>query len=155
MFAPVTQRPYTLTLSPHAFHWLSLESATIGAVTGRIPTLAARGDLDVALRGAMRRQLVDAVLGYVSRQRWYAGKARRVQDASSVDVIAIELLCACQAIDLLAPLTTSEPLARVHRIVRTAAPTLDDDRPLSREIAAIARMIASHELENVVAELVK
>jgi histidine ammonia-lyase len=34
-------------------------------------------------------------------------------------------------------------------------PALDDDRPLSREIAAIARMIASHELENVVDELVK
>jgi histidine ammonia-lyase len=71
------------------------------------------------------------------------------------DVIAIELLCACQAIDLLAPLTTSDPLARVHRIVRAAVPTLDDDRPLSHEIAAIARMIASHELENVVDELVK
>jgi histidine ammonia-lyase len=71
------------------------------------------------------------------------------------DVIAIEMLCACQAIDLLAPLTTSAPLARVHRQVRSAVPTLEDDRPLSREIAAIARMIASHELENVVDGLVK
>src|SRR5688572_13133803 len=69
------------------------------------------------------------------------------------DVIAIEILCACQAIDLLAPLATSDPLARVHRLVRSAVPVLDDDRPLSREIAAIARMIASHELENVVDEL--
>jgi histidine ammonia-lyase len=71
------------------------------------------------------------------------------------DVIAIEILCASQAIDLLAPLTTSPPLARVHRMVRSVVPTLDDDRPLSREIAAIARMIASRELENVVDGLVK
>ena len=70
-------------------------------------------------------------------------------------MIAIEFLCACQAIDLLAPLTTSAALARVHRIVRATVPTLDDDRPLSHEITAIARMITSHELENVVDGLVK
>jgi histidine ammonia-lyase len=71
------------------------------------------------------------------------------------DVIAIEILCACQAIDLLAPLTTSAPLARVHQLVRSIVPTLDDDRPLSREIAAIARIIASHQLQRAVDELVK
>ena len=57
--------------------------------------------------------------------------------------------------DLVAPLTTSDPLAKVHRLVRSTVPALDDDRPLSREIAANARMIASHELEDVVAGLVK
>jgi histidine ammonia-lyase len=36
----------------------------------------------------------------------------------SVLVLAIELLMACQAIDLLHPLTTTRPLQAVHDLVR-------------------------------------
>ena len=63
-------------------------------------------------------------------------------------VLAIELLCACQALDLLQPLTTSAPLARVHDFVRARVPTLDDDRPPSRDIDVITTMIESGELED-------
>ena len=58
-------------------------------------------------------------------------------------VTAVELLCACQALDLLAPLTPSEPLARVHARIRETVPTLGDDRVLSGDIEAIAALIAS------------
>jgi hypothetical protein len=44
-------------------------------------------------------------------------------------VVAVELLCACQAIDLLAPLRTSAPLARAHDFIRTRVPVVDG-RPL-------------------------
>jgi len=40
-------------------------------------------------------------------------KAERALDLVRT-VVAAEVLCACQAIDLLAPLTTSSPLAGVH-----------------------------------------
>ena len=63
------------------------------------------------------------------------------------DVIAIELLCACQAIDLLAGLTTSAPLARVHALVRRHVPTLESDRPPSRDITTIASLIESGDLD--------
>ena len=62
-------------------------------------------------------------------------------------VVAIEMLLACQAIDLLAPLTTSPMLEKVHRLVRSRVPTLDDDRSSSSDIAAIAELIASRALE--------
>jgi histidine ammonia-lyase len=71
------------------------------------------------------------------------------------EVIAIEMLCACQAIDLLAPLTTSAPLARVHQLVRSHVPMLDDDRAAASDIDAIAGLIATNALEDAVRELVK
>jgi histidine ammonia-lyase len=69
-------------------------------------------------------------------------------------VLAVELLCACQAIDLLAPLTTSAPLARVHAFIRARVPTLDADRPPSADLAAITAMIAAGEVERATASKV-
>jgi histidine ammonia-lyase len=62
-------------------------------------------------------------------------------------VIAVEVLCACQAIDLLAPLTSSAPLMRVHAAVRDAVPTLNDDRSPAPDLDAIAQMIRRGALE--------
>jgi histidine ammonia-lyase len=67
-------------------------------------------------------------------------KASRAVDLAA-RVLAVEVLCACQAIDLLAPLTTSPPLQRAHRFVRSIAPTLTDDRPPAPDIEAIAAAI--------------
>jgi histidine ammonia-lyase len=63
------------------------------------------------------------------------------------EVIAIEILCACQAIDLLSPLETSPALKHVHAIVRSRVPMLDRDRPPAPDIAAIVALIASNALE--------
>jgi histidine ammonia-lyase len=62
-------------------------------------------------------------------------------------VVAIELLCASQAIDLLAPLPTSPPLARVVAAIRAQVPTLEHDRPISRDMQRIAHMIERGEVE--------
>jgi histidine ammonia-lyase len=43
------------------------------------------------------------------------------------------------------------PLARVHACVRAAVPTLDADRPPSRDIAAIAALIARGEIDRACA----
>jgi histidine ammonia-lyase len=68
--------------------------------------------------------------------------------ALATDVLAIELLCAARAIDLLAPLTTSDALARVHRGVRAAVPPRDGDASPSPDIAALARIISAGELDH-------
>jgi histidine ammonia-lyase len=67
------------------------------------------------------------------------------------DVLAVELLCACQAIDLLDGLATSAPLARVHAMVRAHVPTLVSDRPPSRDIQQIARLIESGDIDRACA----
>jgi histidine ammonia-lyase len=68
--------------------------------------------------------------------------------ARAREVVAIEILCACQAIDLLAPLTTSDALQKVHALVRSRVATLDSDRATAPDIAAISELIASSRLEN-------
>ena len=64
------------------------------------------------------------------------------------EVIAIEILCASQALDLLAPLETSALLKNVHALVRSRVPTLDGDRAPAPDIAAITNLISSNALEN-------
>ena len=54
-------------------------------------------------------------------------------------ILAIELLAACQGCDFHAPLASSAPLERVRARVRAAVPHLDDDRYLATDIAAAAR----------------
>ncbi len=70
-------------------------------------------------------------------------------------MIAIEILCACQAIDLLAPLASSPTLQRVHQLVRSRVPTLDDDRAPAPDIDAIAELIATNALEEACGGVVK
>ena len=57
--------------------------------------------------------------------------------------IAIELLCACQGIDLLAPLQTGLRAKQAHALVRAKSPKLVEDRSLAPEIEIVAANIAS------------
>ncbi len=56
-------------------------------------------------------------------------------------VLAIELLCAAQGIDLRRPLTTTAPLEAVHAAIRAKVPAMMVDRPLSPDIVAVRRLI--------------
>ena len=57
-------------------------------------------------------------------------------------VLAIEALSAARALDLLAPLKTSEPLERVRAQIREVSPQITSDRAFYRDIAAIEKLIA-------------
>jgi histidine ammonia-lyase len=56
-------------------------------------------------------------------------------------IIAIEMLAACQGIDLLAPLRTGTESQRAVDIVREVSPTLEADRSLSEDIESVASRI--------------
>jgi histidine ammonia-lyase len=58
-------------------------------------------------------------------------------------ILAIELLCACQGIDLLAPLKTGELAAEAYAAVRAKSPTVTEDRPLAPDINAVSGLIDS------------
>jgi histidine ammonia-lyase len=65
----------------------------------------------------------------------------------AINVIAVEILCACQAIDLLSPLQSSPALMATHKIVRTRVPTLTNDRSPAPDLVAICEFIRSGQLE--------
>ncbi|CAI5726417.1 unnamed protein product [Hyaloperonospora brassicae] len=58
-------------------------------------------------------------------------------------VVAIELLAACQALDLLRPLRTTAVLEAVHAVVRTRVPKLDKDRVMKPDIDAVVDLVRS------------
>jgi histidine ammonia-lyase len=73
---------------------------------------------------------------------WTAGlKLRRVV-ANVRRALAIEALCAAQAIDLRAPLRPGAAVAAVLDRVREQVPTLDEDRYLAPDLAVLEGLVA-------------
>jgi histidine ammonia-lyase len=64
-------------------------------------------------------------------------------------IIAIELLAACQGIDLLAPLRTGPESQRAVDMVRKVSPTLEADRSLSPDIESVANLIRENAFARV------
>ena len=58
------------------------------------------------------------------------------------NVLSIELLAACQGLDLLAPLRTGAEARKAYEIVRAISKMVEADRSLASDIQAIARQIA-------------
>jgi histidine ammonia-lyase len=118
---------------------LMMAQVTAAAVASEMKSLAHPAGVDTIPTSANKED-------HVSMSMTAALKAERAV-ARAREVVAIEILCACQAIDLLAPLVTSPPLAAVHALVRSHVPTLVNDRPPSPDIIAITELIASSALE--------
>ncbi len=57
--------------------------------------------------------------------------------------VAIELLCACQGIDLLAPLQTGALAKKAYAEVRAKSSKVVQDRPLAPDIEAVSALVAS------------
>jgi histidine ammonia-lyase len=69
-----------------------------------------------------------------------ARKAARVV-ANTRRILAVELLAACQALDLLEPLRTSPALEAARARCRLTVPARDEDRVLAPEIEALAELL--------------
>jgi histidine ammonia-lyase len=57
--------------------------------------------------------------------------------------VAIELLCACQGIDLLTPLQTGALAKKAYEALRAKSPKVVQDRPLAPDIEAVSGLIAA------------
>lgn len=78
-----------------------------------------------------------------------AWKARRILKNLS-HILAIELLAACQGIDLLKPLVPNKKLKKVYDKVRSLSPGMEVDRSLHEDIVQVAELILRGELVSLV-----
>jgi len=68
------------------------------------------------------------------------------------NVLAIELLCAAQAIEFHRPLKSSPPIEAAHKTIRCHVPPLDQDRVLHKDMANLAALIRNNDILNAVEE---
>jgi histidine ammonia-lyase len=118
---------------------LMLAQVTAAAVASELKTLAHPASVDSIPTSAGRED-------HVSMSMTAALKASRAANLAR-HVVACELLCACEAIDLLAPLTSSAPLMRVHDFIRSSVPAVERDRSVSPDLCRISDMIDAGDLE--------
>jgi histidine ammonia-lyase len=82
---------------------------------------------------------------HVSMGGWAARKCLKVVE-NVEKVIAIELMAACQAIDFLRPLKTTQPLEAVHSLVRSKVAHLEKDRVMSTDMAATHELVKTGQI---------
>ena len=104
-----------------------MAQVTAAALTSELKTLAHPASVDTIPTSGNKED-------HVSMSMAAALKAARAVELAQQRARRSSCCARCQAIDLLAPLATSPPLARVHACVRARVPTLDDDRPPSPDI---------------------
>jgi histidine ammonia-lyase len=143
----LSELPAFLTPNSGLHSGYMMAQVTAAALASEIKTLAHPASVDTIPTSANREDHVSMSMGAALKAERAVSLATRV--------VAIEILCACQALDLLAPLTTSAPLQRVHDRVRVAVAPLAGDRPPAPDIEEIAQMIASGALERACGAEVK
>ena len=124
-----------------------MAQVTAAAVASEMKSLAHPAGVDTIPTSANKEDHVSMSMTAALQAATSVSRAR--------EVVAIEILCACQAIDLLAPLRSSPPLQHVHALVRSRVPALDEDRSPAPDIAAITELIATNALEDACGGLVK
>lgn len=136
----LSQLPAFLTPGSGLQSGYMMAQVTAAALVSEIKTLAHPASADTIPTSANREDHVSMSMGA-------ALKAERALTFAT-HVLAVEMLCACQAVDLLAPLTTSPRLQQVHARVRAVVPPLAGDRPPAPDIERIATMIVDGSLES-------
>jgi histidine ammonia-lyase len=122
---------------------LMMVQVTAAALASELKTIAHPASVDTIPTSANKED-------HVSMSMAAGLKAARALDLAR-QVLACELMCACEAIDLLAPLVSSAALMRVHDFIRARVPSVEHDRSLSNDLREISEMIASGDLERACA----
>jgi histidine ammonia-lyase len=135
----VSGLPPFLTAHSGLHSGLMMAQVTAAALASELKSLAHPASVDTIPTSAGKEDHVSMSMGAALKA------ARSVEIAR--DVVAIELLCASQGLDALAPLLPSAALHRVHGVIRAQVPTLQDDRPPSPDIARLAVLIAEADIE--------
>jgi len=88
---------------------------------------------------------------HVSMATFAARKMYEIAD-NVANIIAIELLCAAQGVELRAPLKTSPKAQKAINIIRTKAAFYEKDRYMASDINGIQSLILSGALNSLIDE---
>ena len=135
MTNPLTSMlPAFLTPEPGLNSGFMIAQVTAAALTSENKALAAPHSVDSISTSGNQEDYVSMGMSGARRLDRMLHNLRHV--------VAIELLCACQGIDLLAPLQTGTLARKAYDAVRAKSSKVLEDRPLSAEIQSVAALIA-------------
>jgi len=136
MTNPLTSMlPAFLTPEPGLNSGFMIAQVTAAALTSENKALATPHSVDSISTSGNQEDYVSMGMSGARRLERMLGNLRRT--------LAIELLCACQGIDLLAPLQTGTLAKKAMAAVRGASTKVVEDRPLSAEIETVSSLVAS------------
>ncbi len=126
--------PAFLTSDPGLNSGFMSAQVTAAALASECKTLAAPHSVDSIPTSGNQED-------YVSMGMSAARRLRPMLD-NGQKIVAIELLAACQGIDLLAPLCTGAEAQKAHDLARSVSPRVTADRSLAPDIAAVVQLLA-------------
>src|SRR5437763_3867248 len=136
MTNPLTSMlPAFLTPSPGINSGFMIVQVTAAALASETKALATPHSVDSISTSGNQEDYVSMGMSGARRLE------RMLQNLRGI--LAIELLCACQGIDLLAPLKTGTISTQAYHAVRAESPKLVEDRSLTQEINAVSKLIAT------------
>jgi histidine ammonia-lyase len=130
--------PAFLVANPGLNSGFMMLQVTAAALASEIKVLAVPHSVDSIPTSANQEDYVSMGMGAARRLKPMLENLR--------NILAIELLCACQGIDFLAPLRTGVQAQRIYAAVRRVSSKVEQDRSLAGDIAAVADLIASGEI---------
>ena len=134
MTNPLTSMlPAFLTPEPGLNSGFMIAQVTAAALTSENKSLAAPHSVDSISTSGNQEDYVSMGMSGARRLERMLDNLRRT--------IAIELLCACQGIDLLAPLQTGALAKKAYEAVRAKSARVVEDRPLAADIEAVSALI--------------
>jgi maltose alpha-D-glucosyltransferase/alpha-amylase len=96
-FPPIQAAPYFLALGPHSFYWFYLtpaqtmsEGTAMEAGDPILPVVEADLEKEDFLNGKAAARLGEVLPGFLTRSRWFGGKARPLKQAKIADMYFLE-----------------------------------------------------------------
>lgn len=127
--------PAFLAGKPGLESGLMMAQVTAAALASDMKRLASPASVDSIPTDGNKEDVVPMAMGAALKLRQSVHGLRHV--------LAVELLCASDALDLRRPLTSSAPIERAHALVRERVSARTEDRPSSPDLAVLAEALAS------------
>jgi len=142
MTNPLTSMlPAFLTPDPGLNSGFMIAQVTAAALTSENRALAAPHSVDSISTSGNQEDYVSMGMSGARRLERMLHNLRHI--------LAIELLSACQGIDLLAPLKTGTLATKAYQAVRAVSPKVTGDRPLAHDINAVSALLAQGTIAKV------